>query len=120
MPQINILLIYRKKTVLSIEEKEIKERLLWLQLWNIFKSALAKFPLFFVIMECLACEFLTTALLAYESTASEACSLGMSKRNVSAYVEKTAGLKNLRVLFLVSLKFICYIANFFIEAGEDW
>lgn len=113
MPQINILSIYKKKKVVNTEEKGIKERLLWLRLWNIFNSSLAKFPLLFVIMECLAWEFLTTALLAYENTAFEACIFGMSW-----YTGKTASLKNLVISFIHSFTDFYMLRNKLLYRGR--
>lgn len=53
-------------------------------------------------MECLALEFLTIALLAYENTAFKACILGVSRTDMSMYIGKTTGLKNLIVSFIPS------------------
>lgn len=70
-------------------------------------------------MECLALEFLTIALLAYENTAFKACILGVSRTDMSMYIGKTTGLKNLIVSFIPSFTEFYMLYNELFWRGRE-
>lgn len=70
-------------------------------------------------MECLAWEFLTIALLAYENTAFKACILGVSRTDMSMYIGKTTGLKNLIVSFIPSFTEFYMLYNELFWRGRE-